>query len=136
MSLGQTLPQTASLLARAGRTLWQIGSCTFTGKVGASLGETALDAVGTIPVANDVVHGAQIVSAIGAAGISLFGDVTGAGLSAAGAGLEIAKDTGTVIAVHGAELVPIVGNVISGIATMHDVYGVTKAYGACMSGGG
>jgi hypothetical protein len=104
--------------------------------VGTSLGETALDAVGAIPIANDIVHGAQIVSAVGAAGISLFGDVSGAGLSAAGAGLDIAKDTGTVIAVHGVELIPIVGNVISGVATIHDIYGVTKAYRACMSGGG
>lgn len=76
------------------------------------------------------------MSAIGAGVISLFGDVTGAGLSAAGAGLEIAKDTGTVIAVHGVEMIPVAGNIVSAVATTHDVYDMTKAYGACMSGGG
>jgi len=126
-------------LTRAGETVWQIGRCTFTRKVGATWGETVLDAVGIIPGGNDIVHGAQIVAAVGAAGISLFGDVTGAGLSAAGAGLEIAKDTRTLIAVHGAELVPIVGNVVSAGAAIHDVIGgegMIAAYKSCMSGGG
>ncbi len=42
-----------------------------------------------------------------------------------------------VIAVHGAEMVPIVGNAISLIATVHDVIGgngMIAAYKACMSG--
>lgn len=115
----------------------QIGRCTFTWKVGATLEETALHAVGIIPGENDIVHGAQIVTAVGAAAISLYGDVAGGVLSMAGAGLEIAKDTGTLIEVHGLEMVPIAGNLISLGATVHDVIGsngIIAAYKACMSG--
>jgi hypothetical protein len=124
-------------LTRAGETVWQIGRCTVTGKVGATWGETVLDAVGIIPGGNDIVHGVQFASGIAAVGVSLFGDVTGAGLSATGVGLQIADKTGAEIAVHGVEMIPVAGNLISLGATAHDIIGsngMIAAYKACMSG--
>jgi len=60
-------------------------SCTFTGNVGASWGETALDAVGIIPFGGNGVKGVQLASGIVAGSISAYKhSMTGAGLSAGG----------------------------------------------------
>ena len=61
-------------------------SCTFNAKTGKALGTTALDAVGVIPGGGNVLHAIQFGAAIGAAGISVYGSVRDAGLSATGGG--------------------------------------------------
>ncbi len=112
-------------------------SCTFTGKVGLSYLTFGLDAVGTIPVGNDVVHGVQFGAGIAAAGISLFGGATGAGLSAGGLGLAFADKSGASIAVHGVELIPVAGNIISAGAALNDIFGsdgIIASYKSCFAG--
>ena len=112
-------------------------SCTFTGKVGLTWGETTLDAVGIIPGGGNVLHGIQMGAGIIGAGISVFGDGSGAGLSAGGLGLAFADKAGASIAVHGTELIPIAGNIVSAGAALHDVFGsdgMIAAYKSCMSG--
>lgn len=112
-------------------------SCTFTGKVGMSLGTTTLDAVGIIPGAGNVLHGVQFGAGLSAAGFSLFGSLTDAGLSATGVGLSLAETSATNIAVHGTELIPIVGNVVSAGATLHDIFGsegLIANYKGCIAG--
>jgi hypothetical protein len=112
-------------------------SCTFTGKVGMSLGTTTLDAVGIIPGAGNVLHGVQFGAGLAAAGFSLFGSFTDAGLSATGVGLSLAETSATNIAVHGTELIPIVGNVVSAGATLHDIFGkegLIANYKGCLAG--
>ena len=112
-------------------------SCTFTGKVGMSYLSFALDAVGVIPGGNDVVHGVQFGAEVASAGISLFGDLSGAGLSAAGMGLELAKKGGLSMEVHGVELIPVAGNVISAGAALNDIFGsdgVIASYKRCFAG--
>jgi RHS repeat-associated protein len=112
-------------------------SCTFTGKVGMSYLSLALDAVGIFPAANDIVHGVQFGAEVASAGISLYGDLAGAGLSAAGMGLEVAKQGGLTMEVHGFELIPIAGNVISGGAVLNDIFGsngIIASYMSCFAG--
>ena len=132
-------------VVRAGRTLAPNNaankptflSCTFTGKVGLSYLTFGLDAVGTIPVGNDVVHGVQFGAGIAAAGISLFGGATGAGLSAGGLGLAFADKSGVSIAVHGVELIPVAGNIISAGAALNDIFGgdgIIASYESCFAG--
>ena len=53
-------------------------SCTFTGKVGVTWASTTLDAVGIIPGGGNVLHGIQLGAGIVGAGISVFGNATGA----------------------------------------------------------
>ncbi len=112
-------------------------SCTFTGKVGMSLGTTTLDAVGIIPGAGNVLHGVQFGAGLAAAGFSVFGSLPDAGLSATGVGLSLAETSATNIAVHGTELIPIVGNVVSAGATLHDIFGsegLIANYKGCIAG--
>lgn len=112
-------------------------SCTFTGKVGLSWGETALDAVGIIPAAGNVVHGIQFGAGLVSTGLAVFGDATGAGLAATGQGLAFAEKTATNIAVHGVEIVPIAGNVVSAVSTGIDIFGkegLIANYKSCMAG--
>jgi hypothetical protein len=112
-------------------------SCTFTGKVGMTWASTTLDAVGIIPGGGNVLHGIQLGAGIVGAGISVFGNATGAGLSAGGLGLAFADKAGASIAVHGTELIPIVGNVVSAGAALNDIFssdGMIAAYKSCMSG--
>jgi RHS repeat-associated protein len=113
-------------------------SCTFTAKTGLALGTTLLDAVGTIPVGGNIVHGIQLGATVISTGLAVFGSFTGAGLSATGAGLTLADKTGVSIAVHGTELIPIAGNIVSAIATGVDIFGedgVIATYKGCMAGG-
>jgi hypothetical protein len=112
-------------------------SCTFTGKVGMSLGATTLDAVGIIPGAGNILHGVQFGAGLAAAGISLFGSLSDGALSATGVGLSLAETSATNIAVHGTELIPIVGNVVSAGATLHDIFGsegLIANYKGCLAG--
>ncbi len=125
-----------------------IFSCTFTGKVGISLGETLLDGIGIIPGANDVVHGVQLTATVVSTGIAVFGDVYGAGFTANGAGLTLAdkflsnpetisslETGGGAAAEDGFDMIPAAGNIVSGIATIHDLFGVAAAYKTCLAGG-
>ena len=68
---------------------------------------------------------------------AMAGDATGAGLSAAGAGLALADRTGASTVVHGTEMIPVVGNIISLVATYHDIKGsdgMIARYQSCMAG--
>jgi RHS repeat-associated protein len=125
-----------------------IFSCTFTGKVGMSLGETLLDGIGIIPGANDVVHGVQLGATVVSTGIAVFGDAYGAGFTATGTGLTLAEKSlsspetisiletgGKAVAKDGFEMIPVAGNIVSGIATIHDLFGVAAAYRTCLAGG-
>lgn len=112
-------------------------SCTFTGKVGMSYLSTGLDAVGIIPGAGNVLHGIQFGAGVVSTGLAVFGDFTGAGLSATGQGLALAEKSATNIAVHGVELVPIAGNIVSAISTGVDIFGkegLIANYKSCMAG--
>jgi hypothetical protein len=68
-----------------------IFSCTFTGKVGISMGEALLDGIGVFPGGNDVIHGVQLTATVVSTGIAVFGDVYGAGFTATGDGLTLAE---------------------------------------------
>ena len=112
-------------------------SCTLTGKVGATYAATALDAVGVIPGGGNLLHGIQLGAGIVGAGFAVAGDATSAGLSAGGVGLALADRTGASTVVHGFEIIPIIGNVISIGATIHDVTGgegMVASYKGCMAG--
>ena len=63
-------------------------SCFSQAATSKAAGTTALDAVGVIPGAGNILHGVQFVAAIVAAGISTFGSARDASLSATGAGLD------------------------------------------------
>ena len=123
--------------ANSGPTKPGFFSCTFTGRVGMSYLSFALDAVGVFPGGNDVVHGVQFGADVASAGISLYGDLAGAGLSAAGMGLELAKKGGLTMEVHGVELIPVTGNVISAGAALRDIFGsdgIIASYKRCFAG--
>lgn len=112
-------------------------SCTFTGKVGMSLASTTLDAVGIIPGGGNVLHGIQFGAGLIGAGLSVFGSPVDAGLSATGVGLAFADKAGASIALHGTEMIPVVGNIVSAGATLHDVFGdegLIANYKGCMAG--
>jgi RHS repeat-associated protein len=113
-------------------------SCTFTGNVGASWGETALDAVGIIPFGGNGVKSVQLASGIVAGSISAYKhSMTGAGLSAGGLVLTAAEDSGAKLALNGVEMIPVAGNVVSAVATGVDIFGsdgLIAAYKGCMAG--
>jgi len=113
-------------------------SCTFTGNVGASWGETALDAVGIIPFGGNAIKGVQLASGIVAGSISAYKQsMTGAGLSLGGIVLLAAEDSGAKVVLNGVEMVPLAGNAVSAIATGVDIFGkdgLIAAYKSCMAG--
>jgi RHS repeat-associated protein len=112
-------------------------SCLSQAATSKAAGTTALDAVGAIPGAGNILHGIQFGAAVVAAGVSTFGSARDASLSATGAGLAIADKTGVSITVRGAEVIPILGNFISGVATGYDIFGeggVVDSYTSCLAG--
>lgn len=93
--------------------------------------------MGIIPGAGNILHGIQFGAGLVGAGISLFGNVTDGTLSATGVGLSLAETSATNIAVHGTELIPIVGNIVSAGATLHDIFGsegLIANYKGCLAG--
>ncbi len=111
-------------------------SCTLTVKVAITFGPFGLDAVGAIPGGGNLLHGIQFGAGIIGAGFAVAGDASGAGLSATGVGLALADRTGASTVVHGTEMIPIVGNLISIGATYHDIKGsdgMIARYQSCMA---
>jgi hypothetical protein len=96
---------------------------------------SALDAVGIIPGGGNLLHGIQLGAGITSAGISVFGEARDAALSAGGLGLAFADKAGASIALHGTELIPIAGNILSGVSTYYDVKALAATYKSCMAGG-
>lgn len=114
-------------------------SCATSGNVLKASAETGLDVFGAIPVAGNIAHGLQLGAGFISAGFSLSGSFTDAAVSGGSLGLSIA-DTEKLtsnIALHGTELVPIFGNVVSGISAVNDVVGkegVISSLKACRNG--
>jgi len=96
---------------------------------------TALDAVGIIPGGGNLLHGIQLGAGVISAGISVFGEARDAALSAGGLGLAFADKAGASIALHGTELIPVAGNILSGVSTYYDVKALAATYKSCMAGG-
>jgi hypothetical protein len=112
-------------------------SCFSQAATSKAAGTTALDAVGVIPGAGNILHGVQFVAAIVAAGISTFGSARDASLSATGAGLAIADKTEASIGVHGVEIIPVLGNAVSAVAAGFDIFGeggLVDSYNGCVAG--
>ncbi|MFZ0462550.1 MAG: RHS repeat-associated core domain-containing protein [Candidatus Acidiferrales bacterium] len=116
-------------------------SCTFSAGTGTALGTTALDAIGIIPGGGNVLHGVQLAAGVGALGLSLGrASFSEAAVGGATTGLAFADAAGETanIAVHGVEIVPVLGNIVSAGATVNDIFGkegVISSYKACLSGG-
>jgi hypothetical protein len=117
-------------------------SCTFSAGTGAALGTTALDAIGIIPGGGNVLHGVQLATGVGALALSIrrasFNEVAAGGASTGLAFADAAGETAN-IAIHGVEIVPVLGNIVSAGATVNDIFGkegVISSYKACLSGGG
>jgi hypothetical protein len=87
-----------------------------------------------------VLHGIQLAAGAGALALSTwsFKDVAGTGASTGLALADAAHET-TNIAIHGVEIVPVLGNLVSAGATANDIFGkegVISSYKACLAGGG
>ncbi len=100
-------------------------------------GQTALDLLGAIPGENTALKGAQFLGGLISAGITIYGNSspTDAVFTGVGSGI-MAVDYGKVMTT-GAEAVPVVGNVVSGIAAINDIYGkegMGSYYDDCMAG--
>jgi hypothetical protein len=114
-------------------------SCTFTGKVGLTLASTALDGIGIIPAAGNTAKAVQFGAGLVSLALSVGGSLTDAAMSGAGTGLALADIAGEAenIALHGVEIVPVLGNILSAASTVHDIFGkegVIAAYKNCMAG--
>lgn len=88
-----------------------------------------------------MLHGVQLAAGVGALGLSLgrasFNDVAVGGATTGLAFADAAGET-TNIAIHGVEVVPVLGNFVSAVATVNDIFGkegVISSYKACFSGG-
>ena len=111
----------------------------------------ALDIVGAIPAVGNVTSAA---TRIGRAGLAIRGAVTNpavglasggygaltgltdespVGAISAGTGIGLA---GADLALGGTEAIPVVGNVLSGLTGLYDIYQGVKTYQQCMAGGG
>lgn len=114
-------------------------SCTFSGKVGITLASTALDGIGIIPAAGNVAKAVQFGAGVVSLALTLRGSLADAAVSGASTGLALADILGEAgnIALHGVEIVPVLGNVLSAGSTVHDIFGkegVIAAYKNCMAG--
>ena len=110
-------------------------SGTFTGKVGLSLASTALDFAGSVPVVNEVTGSIQIGAGIVSAGITVYrGNVNNAGFAGTGIGLALA---GRTLGKGAAETIPVLGNAVSFLSGVYDVFGsggVIDTYKSCLAG--
>ncbi len=110
-------------------------SCTATKNVALALGATALDGFGAIPLANEVTGSIQIGAGVVSASITVYaGNANNAGLGSTGLGLAIA---GKSLGKGAAELIPVLGNFVSGISAVYDVFGeggVIDSYQKCLAG--
>ena len=107
-------------------------------------GATFLDALGMIPGEGNLLAGVQLGAGLLSAGMTIFGESSpaDAGFSGAGLGLSAADLSGTAkitAKVFGKSLrvVPVAGNVLSGIATYRDIFGkdgMSAYYNDCMAG--
>jgi len=102
------------------------------------LASTALDAVGIIPGGGNVLHGIQFGAGLLGAGIAAYNSsIPDTGLSAVGIGLTVADKSGESLVLHGTELIPIIGNIVSAGATAHDIFGnegLIANYNSCLAG--
>ena len=100
---------------------------------------TALDVIGAIPLAGNIAHGIQLAAGIVSAGMSISGSFTNAAVAGGSLGLSIAdaEKLTTNIAVHGTEIVPVLGNIVSGASAVNDFFGkegVISSFKACRNG--
>ncbi len=103
-------------------------------------GQAALDIIGIIPGEGTILRSAQALAAFASVGIAIGtrGNPADAALANVGVGLW-AVDTGKVIQASEtvAKIVPIVGNVLSGISAWRDIWGaegMVNYYNSCMAG--
>ena len=97
-----------------------------------------LDALGVIPGEGNVLGAVQLGAGIVSGGISAANnDLPGVGLAGAGNALTMAGAAGARLVVNGVKVIPIAGNIVSGISVLYDVFGkegLVAAYKGCMSG--
>lgn len=102
-----------------------------------------LDVVGAIPAVGNAVSataaGARLVDgAIGIGGgvvgvVNSFSDEAPYGSTSAGAGLGLAL---AGAAFEGSKVIPVAGNILSGLTGLYDIYSGYKVYQRCMAPGG
>jgi hypothetical protein len=96
---------------------------------------TALDGFGAVPLANEVTGSIQIGAGVVSAGITVYaGNANNAALGSTGLGLAFA---GKSLGKGAAELIPVLGNFVSGISAGYDVFGeggVIDSYQKCLAG--
>jgi RHS repeat-associated protein len=100
-------------------------------------GQTALDLLGVIPGENTVLKGAQFLGGLISAGITIFGPSSPTDAVFTGIGSGITAVDVEKVMTTGAKAVPVVGNVVSGIATINDIYGkegMGAYYDDCIAG--
>lgn len=119
-----------------------LSSCVFNSKVGLKAAETALDTFGAIPGLGNAGTALQFAAGVGSATLAAStGDSNSAAAGYTGVGLIVANhEVGSYVnlAVKGTEVLPVIGNVISGLSAVNDVFGsggVISTISGCMSGG-
>lgn len=92
-----------------------------------------LDTFGAIPLAGNYAKGAQLATGIAGTGYALYkGDSQGVGMGAVGLGLG-AADNFVTLTVKGVEVIPVLGNVVSGISAGIDLANVIADTMSCGS---
>ncbi len=116
-------------------------SCTFNGKVGLKATETALDAFGAIPGLGNAGTALQFGAGVASATLAATTGDSGSAIAGySGVGLIVANhEVGSYVslAVKGTEVLPVIGNVISGLSAVNDVLGsggVVSTISGCMGG--
>jgi len=107
---------------------------------------TSLDALGIFPVEGNVLKGFQALVTGTSVALAMFGNSSpmdflfsggGAGISVVDTAKVIAQNPADEVIKEGAEAVPIAGNILSGIATLNDIWGkdgLVNDYNDCMAG--
>lgn len=116
-------------------------SCTFNGKVGLKAAETALDAFGAIPGLGNAGTALQFGAGVASATLAATTGDSGSAIAGySGVGLIVANhEVGSYVslAIKGTEVLPVIGNVISGVSAVNDAFGsggVVSTISGCMGG--
>lgn len=107
-------------------------------------GPTILDAIGIIPAIGNLGKGIKVgiqvvqhAAAIGSLVLSVFGTSNTADAVFTGTGTGLTAVDDAKVMTEGAELVPVIGNGVSVLATARDIWGkegIANYYNDCMAG--
>lgn len=107
-------------------------------------GQAALDAIGILPAIGNLGKGiksgiqfVQHAAALGSLALTVFGGSNPADAVFTGTGLGVTTVDDAKVMTAGAELVPVIGNGVSVLATARDIWGrngMANYYNDCMAG--